>query len=149
LEEPFPSRYLGAKFNYKVDLNKLIIKQSNLIVTLATRLEVEQFLAEFHTKHRIFGIALIARTNPRNTETLLRYDISISKLKELIESLSILDYVSGPTEDALYGGSELWVFGNTYRDCELYIKISLGRPNCSVLCISFHAAQFPLIYPYK
>jgi hypothetical protein len=116
---------------------------------LASRLEVEQFLAEFYTKYSIFSIALPARTNPKNTETLLRLDITITKLKEIIESLQVSDYVGGPMDDTLYGIAKIWVFGRTYKSCELYIKISLGRPNSSVLCISFHIAQHPLIYPFK
>ncbi|MEO6287648.1 MAG: hypothetical protein ABIN80_16580 [Dyadobacter sp.] len=116
---------------------------------MVSRLEVEQFLAEFYTKYSIFGIVLTARTNPKNTETLLGLDITITKLKGIIESLQISDYVSGPMDDTLYGIARLWVFGYAYKGCELYIKISLGRPNSSVLCVSFHTAQHPLIYPFK
>jgi hypothetical protein len=119
------------------------------LITLASRLEVEQFLAEFHTKYIVFGVALLERTNNKNTETLLRLDITITKLKDIIESLRVSDYVSGPMEDTLYGISKLWVFGYAYKGIELYIKISLGRPNSSVLCISFHDARHPLIYPFK
>jgi hypothetical protein len=49
----------------------------------------------------------------------------------------------------LYGGAEMWVFGKTVRKKEVYIKITMGVINSSVLCISFHLAQHKMQYPLK
>lgn len=50
--------------------------------------------------------------------------------------------------DALSYG-EMWVFGKDFNDTELYIKISLGRPNNKTICISFHEAEHPINYALK
>lgn len=55
----------------------------------------------------------------------------------------------GPLEETQYGGSQMWVFGKTFRGKEIYIKITLGRPNTSVLCISFHIAEHKMNYQFK
>jgi hypothetical protein len=44
---------------------------------------------------------------------------------------------------------EMWVFGKEINKHEIYIKITMGQPNQSVICISFHIAEHPMIYPLK
>jgi len=43
----------------------------------------------------------------------------------------------------------MWVFGKMVRGTEVYIKITMGTFNNSVICISFHLAEHPLKYPLK
>ena len=43
----------------------------------------------------------------------------------------------------------MWVFGKEIKDEKVYIKISVGRPGLSVICISFHIAEFEMDYPFK
>ncbi|MCQ2176236.1 MAG: hypothetical protein MJY80_07780 [Bacteroidales bacterium] len=43
----------------------------------------------------------------------------------------------------------MWVFGKDFSGEELYIKISLGRPNSNTICISFHKSEFPNRYAFK
>ncbi|MCE7062557.1 hypothetical protein [Dyadobacter sp. CY343] len=116
---------------------------------MASQVEVEQFLREFFVKYKIFNILFIERTNPKNAQTLLLLEISPAKRRTIIESLTFKDYVAGPLDDTLYGGSSLWVFGKAHQKEELYVKISLGRPNSNVLCISFHIAEYSMSYPFK
>ena len=44
---------------------------------------------------------------------------------------------------------EMWVFGKDVKGQEVYIKITLGLPNSSTICISFHIAEHPMTYPLK
>jgi hypothetical protein len=44
---------------------------------------------------------------------------------------------------------EMWVFGKNVKGQEVYIKIMLGQPGRSTICISFHIAEHPLNYPFK
>jgi hypothetical protein len=43
----------------------------------------------------------------------------------------------------------MWVFGKEVKQKEVYIKISMGIANNSAVCISFHVAEYPMIYPLK
>jgi hypothetical protein len=59
------------------------------------------------------------------------------------------DYCEGPLEEKMRGILPMWVFGKEVKNKELYIKISMGVENSSVICISFHIAENCLNYPYK
>jgi len=110
--------------------------------------EVKGFLSDFDIKYKVFDIIFVdARV--KNANTLLLLDIPPAKRREIIESILAADYVHGPLDDTLYGIVSMWVFGKSYKQQELYIKISMGRPGSSVICISFHPAEKPLHYPYK
>jgi hypothetical protein len=119
------------------------------LITLASRLEVEQFLAEFFVKYQIFDIRFISRTNPKNVDTLVNLEMSTLKRRQIIEALTVANYVSGPIDDRLYGIASMWVFGCHHNSHEIYIKLSPGLTNVSVSCISFHVAEHPMIYPFK
>ena len=38
---------------------------------------------------------------------------------------------------------------NDVKGREVYIKIMLGGVGCQTICISFHIAERPLVYPFK
>ena len=110
--------------------------------------DVEYFLNEFKFKLGFWG--LIYRSDrDKNKRTLLELDFDVSKLRKILENLEIEDYVEGPVSDTLYRISPMWIFGKEIKGQEIYIKISMGNENDKVLCISFHFAEFTLIYPLK
>jgi hypothetical protein len=43
----------------------------------------------------------------------------------------------------------MWVFGKNVKGQEVYIKITLGFPISTTICISFHFAEYPMRYPLK
>ena len=43
----------------------------------------------------------------------------------------------------------MWVFGPLYKNIEIYVKISMGKENNRVICISFHLAESKMNYPFK
>lgn len=110
--------------------------------------DVEHFLNEFKFKLGFWG--LIYRSDrDKNKITLLELDFDIPKLRKVLENLEVENYIEGPIEDDLYKISPMWVFGKTIKGFEVYIKISMGNENDKVLCISFHFAEFRLIYPFQ
>jgi hypothetical protein len=116
---------------------------------MPNRQEVQRFLDDFFAKYRIFDILFTERTNPKNAQTLLLLEISPVKRRQIIEAITVDDYVEGPLADTLYQISEMWVFGKNFKGHQLYIKISMGRANANVLCISFHIAERTMSYPFK
>lgn len=110
--------------------------------------EVESYLQAFQTKLSVFSVVFLDR-DKNSTKTLLKLGISGDNRLACLRELEPTDYVQGPTANQQPTEAPLWVFGRTIRRREIYIKVTLGRPNGSVLCISFHVAEHPLSYPFK
>ena len=109
---------------------------------------IEAFLKEFRQKKQIFGL-LFRDDRAKNQQTLLDLEITAKKREETIDSIQVSDYVEGPKEESLYKGAEMWVFGKQLKGRDIYIKITMGFPATSVICISFHIAERRLTYPFK
>lgn len=119
-----------------------------LVLLMITRIKVEHHLKEIKLKMDIFGILFFDHRG-KNQQFLLDQEIAPSKRKEIIRRLKVEDYVDGPLEEQMHNLPEMWVFGKQWKETEIYIKISLGRKDSSVVCISFHDAEYPLSYPFK
>jgi hypothetical protein len=115
---------------------------------MITKQEVSRFLNQFSEKMKIFGI-IYRDDRGKNQKALEELDIIPSYRRIIIESLTVSDYVSGPIVDELNRLGEMWVFGKDVKGREVYIKIMLGMSNCQTICISFHIAEHPLVYPFK
>lgn len=115
---------------------------------MATKDEVERFLRQFHQKLEIYNI-VFRDDRGKNLSTLALLDIPPSARIKVIKEIKVEDYSEGPIVDTLNRVSELWVFGKDVQKHEIYIKISMGFPNSSTICISFHVAEYPMEYPYK
>jgi hypothetical protein len=114
-----------------------------------SRAEVALFLEGFKTKARIFDI-FYKDDRRKNNDSLLLLDIPPSMRDVIIFNLEVENYNDGPINDTMsaYDMGALWVFGYMYRRHEIYIKILMGVPNSSTICISFHLAEFPMNYPF-
>lgn len=115
---------------------------------MITKLEVKNFLQEFKVKMGIWDI-LFLDDRGKNTQALADLELLPVERKKIIERLETDDYCQGPLMETQYGGSEMWVFGRTIKGKEIYIKITLGVKNTSVICISFHIAEYTMIYQFK
>ncbi len=110
--------------------------------------ELKSFLQEFKTKMGIWDIVFLD-DRPKNSQALADLELMPRERIRILEKLEIDDYCQGPLEETQFGGSEMWVFGRRLRGKELYIKITLGVAETSVLCISFHIAEYPMEYQFK
>jgi len=109
---------------------------------------VKEFLNQFNIKAEVFGIRF-RNDREKNQEALLLLDITPLQRELIVKNLQVQDYVEGPVIDALNKEGEMWVFGKDVKGREVYIKITLGYENGQTICISFHIAEYPLIYPFK
>lgn len=111
--------------------------------------QVRRFLLDFKeavTAGR--GIDIVPR---ENTLLTLRFlGLTKQNLEEIVLSLSVADYCSGPEPDRARGG-EIWVFGAAVDNYEVYIKLKLAEVSGTKIpkCLSFHISKHPLQYPYR
>lgn len=87
---------------------------------MALKHEVENFLANFHEKVKIFGI-LFRDDRAKNRMALIDLEISRLERLEIIKSIVTEDYSEGPIPDELNLGTEMWVFGKDVNGTEVYI----------------------------
>lgn len=109
---------------------------------------IEAFLKDFKQKKKVYQI-LFRDDRGKNQKTLLDLEITSRKREEIIDSIEVKDYVEGPKKESLYNGADMWVFGKQVKGRDVYIKITMGQPGTSVICISFHIAERKLTYPLK
>lgn len=107
--------------------------------------DVERFLRQFLPKMNVFGIIFIDRD--KTAEAMRTLGITVSASTEIVKSIEANDYIETIIGAVTFG--DMWVFGKDFDGTELYIKISLGRPSNSTICISFHKAEWPLKHAFK
>ncbi len=85
-----------------------------------------------------------------NLDALSDLGLTKKNLKEEILSLSVQDYCEGPEPDRDRPG-EIWIFGKHIAEKEIYIKLKIAQVSKEKIakCLSFHAANFPLCFPYR
>lgn len=110
-----------------------------------TREDVESFLRQFFPKLEVWGIVFLNRD--KNQEALNALGIVPSAREKIVKEIKTDDYVETFLKSSSYG--EMWVFGKDFHGKELYIKISLGRPNNKTICISLHEAEAKIKYAFK
>ena len=122
--------------------------EKSIFREMITKEQVESFLEELHTKMKIFGI-LFRDDREKNRNTLQELEIVPSYRKVVVENLRVEDYVQGPVVDELNRLGEMWVFGKDVKGREIYIKVMISGTTSQTICISFHFAERPLVYPFK
>ncbi len=108
---------------------------------------VYNFLVEF--KNLMVENDLSIMPNVKNKEGMLELGLTIEQRKDIVLSLSVSDYNSGPINDILHPG-DYWIFGKKINIGEIYIKLRIveyhGREYA--VCYSFHKSEHRLIYPF-
>jgi len=114
-----------------------------------TKVGVRDFLMEFK-KIAVTGRGLDIVNRRENLDALAKLGLTKKNLKEEIMTLSVEDYCEGPEPDRDRPG-DIWVFGKHIGGEEIYIKLKIAQVGKEKIakCLSFHAANFPLCYPYR
>lgn len=115
---------------------------------MPSKQEVEAFLTHFKEKMEVWDV-LFFDNRAKNAQALADWEVPPIQRKEALKQLAVEDFSEGPFEDEFIAGGEMWVFGKMFKGTETYIKITMGQPGSSVICISFHPAEHPMNYPFK
>lgn len=115
---------------------------------MSTKEEVTTFLKDFKEKMKFWDV-LFRDERGKNTQALVDLELRPIERKLMLERLTVQEYSEGPIAEILYGGSAMWVFGKTIKKREVYIKITMGAVGTSVICISFHLAEYKMNYPFN
>lgn len=110
--------------------------------------QVALFLQDFKDKMKFWDV-LFRDDRGKNSQTLIDLELRPIERKVVLETLETKNYSEGPLKEKLNEGSDMWVFGKTVKNKEIYIKITMGMTNNSVICISFHLAEHKMRYPLK
>ena len=115
---------------------------------MSSEIAVATFLKDFKEKMKFWDV-LFRDDRGKNAQAMIDLELRPIERKAILEALETKDYSEGPLEEKLYGGADMWVFGKTVKKKEVYIKITMGAMSSSVICISFHLAQYKMNYPLK
>ncbi|HAH56177.1 MAG TPA: toxin [Flavobacterium sp.] len=115
---------------------------------MADKSIVKSFLLELKQMIKVWGIVFSNR--PKNSiQYLADLSITAKMREEIILNLEIEDYSQGPLEENQQGGTDMWVFGKTIKEQQIYIKLTISRITTQAICISFHKAEFLMEFPLK
>lgn len=115
---------------------------------MSNKTAVKSFLQELKQVIKTWDIFFVNRQK-NSIQDLADLGITANSRKEIISQLEIEDYSEGPKEETQFNGSELWVFGKIIKNQEVYIKLTISRNTNNAICISFHKAEHPMVFPYK
>lgn len=112
------------------------------------RRQVLNFLSDF--KELMGQGKYIVSNHHKNLQALINLGITNRIRDDLIRSISLGDYCSGPNPDQLHPG-HYWIFGKNIEKAEIYIKLKIVAytNNEVAICISFHPAEYSLSYPFS
>lgn len=115
---------------------------------MASKAEVEQFLRTL--KDKMYGFEVAFKPREKNTDTLAELDILPMDRLEYLKKLTVENYYKGPSKDTYDTTKpDYYEFGLQIKGREVYVKISLGKENKMIDCMSFHIAEHSIVYPYK
>ncbi len=111
--------------------------------------EVKKFLLEFKTVASEKGVFLLDYRQD-TYQTLQYLGLTKQNVEEILLSLSVTDFSSGPEPDRNRDG-EIWEFGYDLDGQEIYIKLKLDtfEGELTPKCLSFHIPKHPIKYPLK
>lgn len=113
------------------------------------RRQILLFLNEF--KNLMVWQNYRIQSHLKNMDALIALGITGKIRDEVILSLALEDYSSGPTRDD-YKPGIYWVFGKKLDAAEIYIKLKIVTDtygNDFAICLSFHPAEYPMTFPFQ
>lgn len=115
---------------------------------LASKEDIIDFLFKFKSFAQTPGFFSLVERD-KNMQSIAELGITVPQALDVILQLTCENYSSGPEVDHDYPEQSVWVFGTTIDGEEIYIKLSDDFKYSVAKCISFHKADFAILYPYQ
>lgn len=109
------------------------------------KIEVVEFLKRFKTNAAQTDLVFVRRQ--QNLNFLIMLGMFEYDAKEIIFSLTEMDYFAGPSVDEDGSQGEIYEFATKVFGNEVYIKLKLSATGAK--CISFHELIHPVSFPFK
>lgn len=109
--------------------------------------EVKRFLIDFKQKMQVFEVVFM-RSRSKNLQTVVELELNNIEVRKQLEELTVENYYRGPIDDR-DDGPDLWEFGKSVKNKEVYVKVHMGKVNKSVICVSFHFPESTINYPLR
>ncbi|MCK4720857.1 type II toxin-antitoxin system MqsR family toxin [bacterium] len=106
---------------------------------------VVEFLKRFKTNATKSDLVFLPRQ--KNIDFLIMLGMFFYNAKEIIFSLTELDYFAGPSVDDDGSQGEIYEFATKVFGNDVYIKLKLSDTGAK--CISFHELIHPVSFPFK
>jgi len=114
---------------------------------MSDRAKIKSFLQELKEIIKVWDVFFVNR--PKNSvQNLADLGITANLRKEIIQQLEVEDYSEGPLQESQQGGDEMWIFGKIINSQDVYIKLTISKTG-GAICISFHKAEYVMIFPFK
>lgn len=113
------------------------------------RQQILHFLIDF--KELMGQGHYIVKGHYKNIQSLKELGINFRERDNLILSIALENYSSGPHPDDYHTGN-YWIFGKDFVNIEIYIKlkiVSFNNGNERAICLSFHPSEKSLKYPFR
>ncbi|KXG78867.1 MAG: hypothetical protein PWP45_611 [Tepidanaerobacteraceae bacterium] len=117
--------------------------------------EVKDFLRRLHSilksgdEKTTLVIVKENRPGDKTSKFMRQYNITSRIIYEELLKLDITNYSYTDYDDnPRYNGETVWIFGQIFEDIEVYIKLKIRDGRRTVVCLSFHEAEYDLDYPY-
>ena len=113
------------------------------------RRQILNFLKDF--KELMGQGYYFVKEHHKNIQTLKDLGINARIRDEIILSVAMENYSSGPNPDEYHPGY-YWIFGKDLDAIEIYIKLKIvsnNNGNERAVCFSFHPSEHPLKYPFR
>lgn len=111
------------------------------------RQEISTFLQDLKEQVSKAGLLIIPRG--KNTQAMVRLNMTRDQVAGLTLNLVVEDYHKGPEADHHNAQNEVWIFGPVYDRQAIYLKFldSGFGPARRISCYSIHEAEQPLTLP--
>ncbi|MFP7225858.1 hypothetical protein SFC42_22485 [Priestia filamentosa] len=121
------------------------------MATIASPQDIETVLEK--SQRHIDNDTIHFEERYKNMNFLNSNGISIDDALYYVYDLIYQDYFNGPTQErnTSFAQGDMWEFGisGLISPDEVYVKLKELLHVDSMICLSFHKAERPIIYPYR
>lgn len=113
----------------------------------ATRMQVQAFLGKLG---RAEAKAITILMRKKTVDFLAEMEMQREDVIPRLFGLTVSDYSYGPSPSDWPQGGDVWTFGDICNERQVYVKLCISKlpPGHSMVCMSYHAPEQSMRFPY-